>query len=148
MATVTGTYTDAAGTPATGTVYLSPCARVGRGLAVITEKRVYDDLDGSGTVSFTVPATDDGEWAQAVAYLVEERLTQLPFRAYYIEVPDDGVDLATVEHGTGVPSGQSTHSHDARYLVRTGTVQTIWAGTQAEYDALTPDPNTLYFVSS
>jgi hypothetical protein len=26
------------------------------------------------------------------------------------------------------------------------SVRTVWTGTQAEYDALTPDPDTLYFI--
>lgn len=30
--------------------------------------------------------------------------------------------------------------------VKSATVRNIWTGTQAEYDALTPDPDTLYFI--
>ena len=30
--------------------------------------------------------------------------------------------------------------------VLSASVRTVWTGTQAQYDALTPDPDTLYFI--
>lgn len=60
--TVTATYTDAQGHPASGTVYLSPAARAGIGEPpdIVTEKRVYADLDANGHVSIDViPSEND-----------------------------------------------------------------------------------------
>lgn len=32
------------------------------------------------------------------------------------------------------------------YDTRTGTWKTLWVGTQAQYDLLTPDSNTIYMI--
>lgn len=98
MASVTATYVDATGTPEAGMVYLSPIRHTAHGSTIVTNRRLWDELDETGAVSFDVTPTDDGQWGTPVLYLVEEYLRQLPFRAYYIEVPTDGVDLADAEH--------------------------------------------------
>lgn len=98
MSTVTGTYVTPDGTPETGIVYLSVHRHTPHATAIVTPRRLWDELDENGAVSFDVTPTDDGQWGTPVLYLVEERLTQLPFRAYYIEVPTEGVDLADAEH--------------------------------------------------
>lgn len=43
----------------------------------------------------------------------------------------------------------NTHAHLLSDVTDAGTIATMdfWTGTQAAYDALTPDPNTIYFVS-
>jgi hypothetical protein len=98
-ATVTGLYLAADNTPATGTVYMSPCVRAGNGQTsrIVTEKRVWADLDANGAVSFDVIPSDDPDWHTTgeVVYLVEERLHQLEHRAYYVGVPSTGLDLAS-----------------------------------------------------
>ena len=105
LATVTATYTDAAGQPAAGQVYLSPCERLPNGVTkrIVTEKRVWADLDPAGAISVDVVPSDDPDWTTTgdVVYLVEERLQGLPFRAYYVGVPAGGVDLADVQHEPG-----------------------------------------------
>lgn len=95
MSTVTATYTDAAGTPATGTVYLSPILRAGTSTSVVvTEKRVIMELDQNGSVSADVLPSDDPSWGDGMKYLVEEHLAGLRVRSYYIEVPSGGMDLS------------------------------------------------------
>ena len=105
LATVTATYTDAAGKPAAGQVYLSPCERLPNGVTkrIVTEKRVWAELDPAGAMSVQVVPSDDPDWITTgdVVYLVEERLQGLPFRAYYVGVPAVGVDLADVQHQPG-----------------------------------------------
>ena len=95
VAPVTATYTTAQGTPATGTVYLSPVVRVGTNdPRIITEKRVWADLDVAGSISVDVLASDDPSWltdGDEVPYLVEERLDGLPFRSYWVVVPTLGL---------------------------------------------------------
>lgn len=100
MSTVTGRYTNPQGDPAAGTVYISLCRRLPNGDTLVTEKRVYGDLDASGAISLDVIPSTDPDWHtdSDPVYLVEERLQGLPFRAYYIGVPDVGVDLADVQH--------------------------------------------------
>ena len=77
MATVTATYTDATGDPATGTVYLSPVVRVGTSdPRIVTEKRAWADLDVQGSISIDVLASDDPSWLtddDEVPYLVGDR---------------------------------------------------------------------------
>lgn len=100
MSTVTATYTNAAGDPAVGTVYLSPVARVGTSdPRIVTEKRVWADLDAVGGLSIDVLASDDPSWLteQPVPYLVEEHLTHVPLRAYWVIVPTTGIDLADAQ---------------------------------------------------
>lgn len=101
MSTVTATYTDTQGNPMVGTVYISPAARAGNGEppAIVVEKRVWADLDVSGSISIDVIPSDDPGWLidGEMPYLVEERLSGLPFRAYWIGVPETGVDLADVQ---------------------------------------------------
>lgn len=96
MATVTATYTNAAGAPASGEVYLSPAVREAHDVTIITEQRVWASLDVNGSVSIEVLASDDPAWKTTgeVAYLVEERLTHVPFRSYYVTVPTAGLNLA------------------------------------------------------
>lgn len=100
MSTVTATYTNATGDPASGTVYLSPVARVGTSdPRIITEKRVWSDLDANGAISIDVLASDDASWLteEQVPYLVEERLTHVPFRSYWVIVPSAGINLADAQ---------------------------------------------------
>lgn len=101
MSTVTARYTDAQGNPVTGTVYISPAARAGIGEPpdIVVEKRVWADLDVNGAMSIEVIPSDDPGWLidGNMPYLVEERLNGLPFRAYWIGVPDAGVDLSQVQ---------------------------------------------------
>lgn len=96
MSTVTATYTNAAGDPAQGEVYLSPAVRSAHGDTIITEQRVWQALDVNGAVSIDVLASDDPAWKTEgeVAYLVEERLTHVPFRSYFVAVPSAGLNLA------------------------------------------------------
>ena len=101
LATVTATYTNAAGEPAKGEVYLSPCERLPNGDSkrIVTEKRVWASLDSSGIFSVAVVPSDDPDWLTTgeVLYLVEEHLTHLPIRSYFVFVPVGGVDLADVQ---------------------------------------------------
>lgn len=99
MATVTATYTDSKGDPASGQVYISPVKRLPTQTTIITEKKAWADLDANGSVFIEVMASDDPRWQTdtQVPYLVEERLMGLPFRSYYAYVPSTGVDLADVQ---------------------------------------------------
>ena len=85
MSTITATYTNPQGDPAQGTVYISLCRRLPNGAAIITEKRVWADLDASGAFSVDVIPSTDADWHtdDTPVYLVEERIAGLPFRSYF-----------------------------------------------------------------
>lgn len=70
---------------------------------------------------------------------------------------EDGVEAAAA---AADGASQPGHTHDDRYFTEAEVtaslagkaagvgVSTVWAGSQAAYDAIgTPDPNTLYFVT-
>ena len=44
-----------------------------------------------------------------------------------------------------IPSKTSDLTNDSGF-VGSASVTSIWTGTQAQYEALTPDANTLYFI--
>lgn len=103
LATVTGTYTNATGDPAAGTVYLSPVSRASTSdPRIVTEGRIWSDLDVNGSISIDVLASDDPSWlledgSEGMPYLVEERLSHVPFRSYWAIVPSTGLNLADAQ---------------------------------------------------
>jgi hypothetical protein len=73
----------------------------------------------------------------------------------------DAAKMATIEEGaevnnisdvnaTELTDGSETNLHKHDLLVeQNASVDTkIWVGTQAQYDALTPDADTLYFIKA
>lgn len=165
MATVSATYLDAAGTPASGTVYLSPVIRAGTSSQeVVTEKRVWADLDAGGSIALDVLASDDALWLtdSDVPYLVEERLTQLPFRSYWVIVPAGGVDLADVQPldpddirvvsvgqvgADGPPGPQGERGDPGPATITVGTTSTGPEGSDASVaNSGTPDDVVLDFT--
>lgn len=125
-----------------------------------------------GHMSVQLAATDDPDTAPAGAlYRVIERIPALGRnRDYYIAVPHDAgtIDLGTATHldlSTAPRSGTAPVTHDELDTALAGaggltgdqqaklaaavtsqTVTAIVTLTQAEYDGLTPDPDTLYVV--
>lgn len=100
MATVTATYRTLDDLPATGKVYLSPVARVGTTeQTVITEHRIWAELDAEGTFAVDVIPSDSNIWLveDVMLYLVEERLRELPYREYWVFVPEEGLNLADAQ---------------------------------------------------
>ena len=58
--------------------------------------------------------------------------------------------VSSVNEQTGavvlsIPSKVSDLTNDSGF-VGSASVTSIWTGTQAQYEALTPDANTLYFI--
>ena len=101
--TVTATYLLANGTPATGTVEFvltAPAADPGAP-ALVPMAPVTVTLDGAGHLSVVLPATDDPDWsATGLVYRVGERITGIPVRYWYAQVPAASpggtLDLAAV----------------------------------------------------
>jgi hypothetical protein len=88
--TVTGTYIDFLGNPATGTVTFSPPAntflKVTDVDVMVVPKSIEVTLDVSGAFSVTLPLTDDPQVVPAFTYSVAESVTGLR-RSYSVEIP-------------------------------------------------------------
>lgn len=54
-------------------------------------------------------------------------------------------EVGALPSTTVIPSNTSDLTNDSGFVDST-SVTSIWAGTQAQYEALTPDANTLYFI--
>ncbi|PPS89446.1 glycosyl hydrolase family 28-related protein [Streptomyces sp. MH60] len=96
---VTRTYLDDAGLPRAGTVRLQLVGVLFNGSETADRKPYTATLDASGSVSLTVPATNDPDTLPAGGgtYEVTETLSGLATSTYFVAVPFDAgpVDLAT-----------------------------------------------------
>lgn len=107
--TVTGTYEDADGNPASGTVSfrLNTNLYDSEGNVIVTRDTITATLDGSGAFSQVLAATtgDDIEPSSGVVYVVTERIDGAPSRRYRVALPHTSptVDLADV--APAYPSG-------------------------------------------
>lgn len=54
-------------------------------------------------------------------------------------------EVGALPSTTVIPSKVSDLTNDSGF-VGSASVTSIWTGTQAQYEALTPDANTLYFI--
>jgi hypothetical protein len=100
---VHGTYVLADGTPAAGSVLLTPVAVAGMSAAVkrlVTRHSVVGRLDGQGSVTLHVLASDDPDWMVdgPVLYEVAEYIAGARGKAYQVHIPGPGpVDLADLQ---------------------------------------------------
>ena len=87
--TVTGTYTNRDGTPASGWITFESRQRVIIGGQVIVPKTITVKLDGTGSFSESIPATNDPDLSvTGWAYLVTEHLDEGGGRPpFLLEVP-------------------------------------------------------------
>lgn len=101
--TVTGTYVDATNTPCVGRVTFRPVAQTRNASTarIVTQRTVAADLDGTGTLSVTLIASDDQDWVSDgdVLYEVREHITDVGAFAYRVALPLNGgtVDLADLQ---------------------------------------------------
>ena len=70
---------------------------------------------------------------------------------YNAETADNKVtSISSSSDDTEYPSAKAVYDATQNFVNGNGNslsvVNTIWTGTQAEYDLLTPDANTLYFI--
>lgn len=97
---ITGTYLDAAGNAAVGSVcFTSPLIVTADG-NIIGPLVLEADLDADGALAIDLPATDDPDVTPTGwSWTVEERLIGMG-RMYSMEVPygSTGIDLADVAH--------------------------------------------------
>jgi hypothetical protein len=163
LVTLTATYEQADGTPATGRVLFAPVIPAGNTdpERVITQQTVEATLDVDGALSIDLVASDDPDWATTgpVQYTVAEHLDGLPVRRYFITVEGPGpVDLASMQpqrlNGTVVATvrglagedGQdgegavdlaaheSGTSHDSRYYTETEVDNLLTAKAATTHD--------------
>lgn len=95
------TYLTDTAQPATGTVQISLASPMTNGTAVADMAPVTKALDVTGSVLFSLAATDDLDtYPTGVLYWVVEAITGKALVSYYIAVPTtaagSGIDLATV----------------------------------------------------
>ena len=108
LVTVTATYEDAHGNPASGRVSLRPLVQAGNldSKRIVTTRKVTADLDETGSISLQVVASDDADWATTgpVYYQVEEWLTDgTPVNRYIVLIP---AAMGTVDLGEVQPTGE------------------------------------------
>lgn len=104
--TVVGTFHDATGAAASGSVIFRPY-RMRNGV-IIVEAPIVAQLDATGSISASLAATDDtGTEPGGSGYLVEENIVNAARRAtYYLPVPHGGgtVDLAAAQVAEDAPT--------------------------------------------
>lgn len=89
---------------------------------------------------FTIKETVGGEYKITIDQINDGDILDESNNAY-----DNSTFTTFLRQNTGfktAPGGSGA-------LLSTGSptdVSTVWVGTQAEYNALTPDPETLYFI--
>lgn len=81
MVTVTGTYADPAGKPASGWVGFTPDVAAVNAGRIITQAMVVGELDATGSFSVDLLASDDPGWAlpdgQRMPYIITESVAGL-----------------------------------------------------------------------
>lgn len=150
MVTVHGTYTRLDGSPAFGQVVFTPRAGNFSATSALTNvigRAIVAYLDGTGSFSQQLPATDDPDVIPTnFTYRVREMFTG--GRDYDIVVPSasagTGIDLASVspidpDEGTTPPSGVGIVADDPAL-----TGITMRAGYTLPSAAA--NPNTIYFI--
>lgn len=96
---VTGTYLDSTGAPCTGVVVVSSAVAVVVDGQLIVPKQQLFTLDASGSVSFSLPSTNDPDIAPTGwVYQITEAIKPFGRPRYQIAVPytSPGINLATV----------------------------------------------------
>lgn len=145
--TVTGTFTDTSGAPVAGTISFTPSASrlLGAG-AVILGDPVIVELDDEGSISVTLPASDDPNVNPTdFTYRVDETFVGVVGSTYFIDVLEgttlDLSDVAVpgvVNNGTVIwTDGLPSQTGNSGKFLRTNGSTTSWAYTPA-VDLLDP----------
>lgn len=135
--TVTGTFTDTSGAPVAGTISFTPSASrlLGAG-AVILGDPVIVELDDEGSISVTLPASDDPNVNPTdFTYRVDETFVGVVGSTYFIDVLEgttlDLSDVAVpgvVNNGTVIWAGQlPSQTGNAGEILRTDGTDLSWA---------------------
>lgn len=153
---VTGTFTDTSGDPVVGTVSFTPSASrlVGTG-AVILSEPVVVELDAGGSLSVTLPASDDPNVNPTdFTYRVDETFIGVVGSTYFIDVLEgETLDLSnvlvpgTVNNGTVIMAAilPSQTGNAGKFLNTDGTNLSWEEATGYLTD---PDPETLWATLS
>ncbi len=123
LVTISATYHNEDGSPASGSVHFSLTAPLANGGEIREPTTVVATLDGGGRISLLLPATDDpGTLPGGVTYLVQEQISAAPMRLWYVAVPraSSTLDLSTVAPALG-PAAAFQYALDAAVVHLAGT---------------------------
>lgn len=134
--TVTGSYLEADGGPAAGSVeFVLPVFVVDADEQIIARpSTIVAALDEAGQFSVTVPASNDPHTSPAFRWVVVERLIGIPTRTHHVTIPYDAgsVDLADLLNADApVAPADEVVNLDVRYVRSVGNV--TWTG-EHEFD--------------
>ncbi|HEX5347847.1 MAG TPA: hypothetical protein VFW64_12235 [Pseudonocardiaceae bacterium] len=103
--TVTQTFANADGTPASGKVTFDLSGRMTNGGTTILPNEVTAPLDGSGAMTVTLAANDDtGTLPAGVQWRVTVRILGAEEESYFVTVPSAG--SGSIDLGSLLPSAQ------------------------------------------
>lgn len=115
-------------------------------LSTVATSGSYNDLSNKPTIP-TVP-TNVSAFNNDAGYLTSYTETDptVPSWAKAATKPTyTASEVGALPSTTVIPSKVSDLTNDSGF-VGSASVTSIWTGTQAQYEALTPDANTLYFI--
>lgn len=82
-----------------------------------------------------------------VEYALSKNISEISNKANIADLANVATsgDYIDLSNKPSIPSNTSDLTNDSGFVDST-SVTSIWTGTQAQYEALTPDANTLYFI--
>jgi hypothetical protein len=117
--------------------------------AVTTAKLADDAVDSDKIADGAIDSVHIADDAVTTAKITDANITTAKLAADAVDgtkIADDSIDSEHYVDGSIDTAHFSlTAAINVNVDQNTGTLQ-LWSGTQAQYDALTPDASTLYFI--